>query len=407
MHSKYKNRLARMSVIGTILISTGNASLMADGFRNPPSSSSGIAKGGANSVFVEDSSAVAYNPANLALIQTADSQLNVALAYSELSWKNAAIEAESEWVALPSVFSAIPVGENGLVFGLGITTPYGQGVTWDRSGISAAYPLAIYEAQMQMVNISPALAMPVTSNLVVGVALDIAYSTLELKQNISGVLPYDIVGHADVSGAGVGAHAGITWLITEKQRVALTCQSPIYIKYEGDFTIEDDGGALGGAFDGDLETSIKFPTIIKIGYGVQLSDALQLEAQVEWLQWSLYNKANFKSSSVLANQVLAQNWNDTWTFAVGGSYKLSEAWTLSFGYAFIESPIPDETYAPSFPDSDRHVISSGVGFNQGGHCVDVSYAYSIFDDRTASGSPYSGNYEIAADLVGLTYKYTF
>jgi long-chain fatty acid transport protein len=407
MHSKYKNRLARMSVIGTILISTGNASLMADGFRNPPSSSSGIAKGGANSVFVEDSSAVAYNPANLALIQTADSQLNVALAYSELSWKNAAIEAESEWVALPSVFSAIPVGENGLVFGLGITTPYGQGVTWDRSGISAAYPLAIYEAQMQMVNISPALAMPVTSNLVVGVALDIAYSTLELKQNIPSGLSSDFIGHADVSGAGIGAHAGITWLMTDKQRIALTYQSPIYIKYEGDFSIEDDGGLTAGAYDGDMETSIKFPAIVKIGYGIQLSDALQIEAQLEWLEWSLYNKASFKSSSVLANQVLTQNWNNTWTFGVGGSYGLGEAWTLYFGYAFIESPIPDETYSSSFPDSDRHVISTGMGFHQGGHLVDISYAYSIFDDRTNCGSSYSDDYEISADLVGLTYKYTF
>ena len=37
----------------------------ADGYRNPPPTAEGIAKAGANSAFVDDASAVSYNPANL------------------------------------------------------------------------------------------------------------------------------------------------------------------------------------------------------------------------------------------------------------------------------------------------------------------------------------------------------
>ena len=38
---------------------------LADGYRNPPPTAEGIAKSGVNSVFVDDASAIAYNPANL------------------------------------------------------------------------------------------------------------------------------------------------------------------------------------------------------------------------------------------------------------------------------------------------------------------------------------------------------
>lgn len=417
MNHRGRNQLVRNLAFGSIALALSHTTASADGFRNPPPTATGIAKGNAHTSFVEDSSAAAYNPANLALLKSADVQVGTAIAHSELKWKSAGIESKNEWVYLPSAFAATPLGNSGLVFGLGITTPHGQGTKWDRSAISAHDPFAIYEAQMKMASLSAALAMPVSEKLLFGAALDVAYSELDLKQNITGALlppplgPLpNFVGHAEVDGTGVGAHAGLTWLPTGKQRIALTYRSPMYIKYKGDFTAENDGGVLGGALDGNLETSIKFPTTVTAGYGLQVSDALKVEAQVEWLQWSLYDKARFESSSPLANQTIEQNWNDTWTFGLGGSYELSDAWTLNFGYAFLESPIPDSTYTPTFPDSDRHVISAGLGYQQGAHSLDVSYAYSIFKDRNIDSdesSVYTGKYEINADLIGITYKYAF
>ena len=61
-----KKQLEKIGYKILILITLGAMAqaLYADGYRNPPPTAEGIAKSGANSVFVDDASAISYNPAN-------------------------------------------------------------------------------------------------------------------------------------------------------------------------------------------------------------------------------------------------------------------------------------------------------------------------------------------------------
>lgn len=415
MHHFGRRKWIQSILAGIITIAISHTPCLADGFRNPPPTATGIAKANANTVFVKDSSAVTYNPANLTMIATNDVQISATFARSDLSWDSAGIAADKKWNLLPSIFSATPVGDNGLVFGLGMTSPHGQGSSWDRMKLATANlpatASAVYEAEMMMVNISPALALPINDRFQIGAALDIAYSSLALKQSL--IPAAGTYGLVDVDGSGIGAHAGITWQASDAQRATFTYRSPMYIKYKGDFTVKDDTfSVFAGTADGDLTTRITFPTIISAGYGIQLSNALQIEAQIEWIEWSLYRKAKFSHSAArpISNVTLVQNWEDTWTFGTAASYDLNDAWKLHFGYAFIPSPIPDESYSPSFADADRHVLSSGVSYKKNKHSFNLAYAYSLFKDRHISStenSSYAGCYTIEADLIGTTYKYTF
>ncbi len=412
--NKQRNRIG-FKIVVFLTLGAMVQGVYADGYRNPPPTAEGIAKSGANMVFVDDASAISYNPANLGLQTNASLVVGITMARTENTYENplagAPFESDGDWNFLPNLFYSQPIGDNGFSLGLGISTPYGQGISWNQSdfapfvGVNPGQsPMIPYEASIMLINFNPTVAFKVHESVYVGVGVDIVYSQMELKalldSSILGFPPgttFDSEGDGD--GWGVGANIGITWLVAEGQRLALTYRSQVKVDYEGDFK-------LNGATVGDLDATVKYPNIVTVGYGVQLSEKVQVEAMVEWLQWSLNDTQPLTAGGIPADQV--NNWDDTFTFGIGGSWAVTDWLVVRTGYAFLPSPIPEKTITPLLPDADRHAISVGLGFALGGHMIDLAYTHSIYDDRTApltGASP--GTYEIDSNLIGMTYSYSF
>lgn len=393
--------LAVVSVCGFI------QSAGADGYRNPPPTAEGIGKSGVNSVWVNDASAISYNPANLAFQTNQSVVVSLTMARTENTYQNplspTAVESDGDWNLLPNIYYSLPIGER-WALGLGITAPYGQGISWDESDFAlGALPanLVPYEALLVFLNINPSVAYKLTDDLSIGGGLNFAYSELTLKAlQGTGPLPnpiWSVEGNGD--GFGIGANLGIAWDPVEGQRLSLTYRSQMQIDYEGDFEIN-------GAKAGPFETEVKLPNIVGVGYGFELSERVQIEALVEWLQWSL-NDSQKLVAGVPAPD-LENNWDDTFTFGLGGSWQALDSLVVRAGYAFIPTPIPDETITPLLPDADRHAISFGLGYTLGAHTLDLAYTVSIYEERSApitGAGP--GIYEIDSNLVGLTYSASF
>ncbi|AKJ65336.1 OmpP1/FadL family transporter [Kiritimatiella glycovorans] len=413
-------RMVRVLLCVAALIAAGSA--FGDGYRNPPPTAEGIGKGGANRAFVDDASAIFYNPANLMFLERPEvvGGVTIARAHGDFDPDNLAGSRESEdpWQAMPNVFAAWPMPESGLVFGLGISTPYGQSVEWDRDAFYAPMTPSLYRAEMKMVDFAPTAAWKLNDNLFFGAGVNIMYSTFDLDQNVPwSDLPSppftgpDSTGEIESDGMGLGGNAGMTWLITERQRMAFTYRSRFQIEYDGDLHVGNfQPGGYFAAASSDFSTDIQFPDTFALGYGVRVTDRMNLECNVEWLNWSSNDEAVFDLGN---NGSLPVNydWEDTFTYALGADWSLDDHWTARFGYAYIESPVPDHTYSPFFLEEDRHVLSTGIGYRAGGHRIDLAYAYSLYDERdvnTNTENPlYEGEYEYDSDLLGLTYAYTF
>jgi long-chain fatty acid transport protein len=381
-----------------------------DGYRNPAPTAEGIAKSGANMIFADDASAISYNPANLALQTNASVVVAVAFARAENTYTHPnplAGEAVSDdpWAVLPNLYYSMPATE-GIVWGLGITTPFGQGVSWDAASLQpppflppvgpAPGTAIMYEAEMAVVNFNPNVAMMFGDSVALAVGLDVFYSQLDFKASIKNgsflpadLPPYYIDAEADGDGWGFGGNAALTWMVTESQHVALSYRSQVDLEYEG-----------------DLNMDISFPNIFGVGYGIQLTDSIQMEALLEWIEWSV-NDVQTATVTGLGTFELDNNWEDTITAAIGGSWDFAEGWVFRTGYSFIETPIPDSSLTPILPDTDRHVIGLGLGYTIAGHTVDLSYSHTIYEDRTSTNPDYPGTYEIDSNLVGLTYSYSF
>ena len=358
-----------------------------DGYRNPPPTAEGIAKSGVNAAFVDDASAISYNPANLAMQTNKSLVVSLSMARTENTYtppgSPVSYESDGDWNYLPNLYYAQPVA-NGVTVGLGITTPYGQGISWNPSDFAPGVglgpgqrPVVPYEATAMILDITPSAAFKIVDNLSFGVGLDIYYSQLDLNSLIdsalTGVPPGTVLSTKGEGDAwGLGANAGLTWLPTENQRVIATFKSGVELDYSGDFQVE-------GTDVGSFETTIKYPNSIGLGYGIELGNAFQVEALVEWLQWSVNDSQTVVAG---ANTLTLENkWDDTFTFGLGGSWFATDTLTVRAGYAYLPSPIPDNSVTPLLPDADRQAISVGLGYALGRNAFDIAYTFSIYGDR--------------------------
>ncbi|MDF7806534.1 outer membrane protein transport protein [Pontiellaceae bacterium B12219] len=374
-----------------------------DGYRNPPPTAEGIAKSGVNSVWVNDASAISYNPANLAFQTNKSVVISTTFAQTDNTYFPApatSFDSSGDWNVLPNIYYSQPIGDKGLSVGLGITTPYGQGLAWNESDfeklIAGPKPV-IYEASVMMLDFNPTVAFKVNDYLSIGVGVDIYYSTLELDAvGASGAPPaplYNATGEGDAFG--LGANIGITWLPTEAQRVALTYRSEVEMEYKGDFSSPLPN-------NGNFETSLQYPNIVGLGYGVQFAEKFKIEALAEWLQWSLNESQSVDAGGTPLNA--PNNWDDTFTFGIGGSWDITDSFVLRAGYAYLPSPIPSSTLTPLLPDADRQALSFGLGYTFGMSRLDVAYTYSIYDELADQKG---GTYDIDSNLIGLSYSTSF
>jgi long-chain fatty acid transport protein len=384
----------------------------ADGFRNPPDTAAALGKAGKTIVWVDDASAVFYNPANLTDVSTRQLQLSGLLGYSSAEYSGAAgdTETESPWALLPGLALAWPLPRQDMSFGLGVHVPYGRQTCWDERGLFRYS--APSESKMSVVDITPALAWRPVDNLSIGAGLDLYYGQLSFRQ----YLPWpggEGKATAEADGWAMGANAGVSWRPTPRQRLALTCRLPFDLDFEGDLDVEATGM---GSSKSDLRTTFSFPTIVALGYGFQVTEDLRVEADVEWLEFSRYETLELDAGT---NQPLleqmgmastAQDWKDTWTAGVSAEWRFAKNWTLRSGYLYLESPIPDTTFSPAMLDQSQSVVSLGLGFHTGRHTVDLAYALGLFPTREVRGNQnpaYNGDYDFAGHLAALSYTIAF
>lgn len=379
---------------------------LANGFRNPPPGAAGLALDGGKIAHIDDASAATINPANLV-----DVKRGVLLSATYIDGKTdlatplGGVSTRNNQKLMPNIFGVMPLSDDGgLVAGLGLTVPYGQSVEWPRGG-----SVANYHTEMLTLNLAPSLATRVGDAVSIAVGVDIYYSDLELKSTTAGSsqVPDGTVVSLTGDGVGVGANAAITWRMTENQRLACTYRAPFSVEYEGDVKMSVP------APQDDFETEIDFPSMVVLGYGIQVTDTVRLGADVEWIEFSrnealqmdygIYNL----SPDFAALRVVPQDWDDIWTAGMAGSWNVTEDWTLRASYKYMESPIPDSTLSPTLPDADKHALAVGAGWHGENDALDVAYMYSILDDRdvVTGGVPLS--YDMTSHIVGINYRRQF
>ena len=393
------------------------ATLHAEGFRNPPPGTFNLGRAGGRIAQVDDSSAVQQNPANLLDLTNAEAQFTPTIVYISADFQSPTGQSASTkdpWKLLPNFFISVPLKNDKFAVGLGVTTPFGLGDEWNTGSSAFAQPTGVltyfapHSSQLTTINFNPAVALKLTDKIRLGAGLDVMWSDLEFKQFLSPAVP-NLEAHAEGDGIGYGGNVGITWDVTDHQRLAITYRSTMTVDYSGTTKFSSFSGVPGTSFG----SQIKFPNIIAAGYGINLTDTIRLETDFEWIQFSQFKNLPINVGNNLLgvpSQSIPEKWKNTFTAGIGGDWKFADHWVLRGGYQFYESPVPDSTFSPTIPDANQNVITLGLGWKSRHHSLEAAYGLDFYDERQIANNQnpaFNGKYTFNVHLFSLAYRYSF
>jgi long-chain fatty acid transport protein len=232
------------------------------------------------------------------------------------------------------------------------------------------------------------------------------------------VIPGSLEGTAESKGTGLGlgANLGATWEFLESQRIALTVRTPMNVDYSGTFTIDNvplPAYGLGVMRSTSFESGIRFPTIVSVGYGIQVSDKVRLETDFEWLQFSRFKSLNvdFANDNILfPSRENRMDWKNSFTVGLGMDWKFAPNWVFRGGYQYYMTPIPDYTYTPAIPDANEHVLTVGLGYHYKKSSFELAYGLPFFLDRNINNNQnpaYLGTYQETVQFISFQYQLSF
>ncbi|MCG5494278.1 OmpP1/FadL family transporter [Ectothiorhodospira variabilis] len=269
-------------------------------------------------------------------------------------------------------------------FGFGLTAPFGLANHYD-DDFFARYDST--ETDLKVLNLQPSMAYRLTDRLAIGGGIDIQYADATLKNAIPD--PTIPGGPAVVSDGGetrldadswdYGFNLGLMWEMTDATRLGLHYRQGIKHTLDGKASVRNPPGLIpqvGEGFTEDGKADLHLPDMLALGVRQELNDRLTLMAQYKWFKWSNFDEIRVRFDSGRPDNVVEQNYKDSWALAVGAEYQVDDRWTLRGGLQYDRTPTQDGYRTTRTPDGDRTWYSLGASYEQGPNWgFDVAYTY--------------------------------
>ena len=287
------------------------------------------------------------------------------------------------------------------VLAVSMNSPFGLTTKPDNTGWAGHF--LAQTSKVVSYNLTPSVSYQLAPMISVGAGLQLQYSEIKALDTSAY--------KTDLDDFGVGATAGINVTPFRGTSIGLGYRSRIEHDFEGDFK-PSTGGTL------PIEATFDTPDKVTLSLRQELTSKARLLASIDWTNWSLLQTVpvNITPTPAGPPAQIIFNWEDGWSYAVGGEYDVTPKLTLRAGINYEESPIQDDTSRLiQLPDSNRIWFGLGASYAWSDKTtINVSYLHveleeSHFDrvglQGTASGA-ITGDADVSADAisVGLTMK---
>lgn len=427
-----------MSVSATFLSLQANASGYA--LREMGPSLMGNAYAGI-STSDEDISAIAFNPATLAMME--GNQVYIAgsgifpsitanNAQGHITWNGGNFPVTGQQdvsgvgkdAFVPAAFFGLDVNEQ-VKLGLAITSPFGLATTYPDNW--AGRNFGVY-TRLSSLNIAPMASFSFNKHFSIAAGFQAQYLDAKLKQATTlpnlgdgGATIFDIDSQLEGYGWGYGYTLGGLYEFTESTRIGIGFQSKIDTTLTGTASATSSiipGGGIPGT--GPSETHITTPENINFGFSHDINRHWTVMADAQWTRWSRFDELqiDIDSHDGVSTTTVQEQWKNSWFYALGATFRPDKKWTFRGGVNWDESPVETQFRNPTVPDSDRFMLAAGIGYNFN-PCVRVDLGYSIIffrdaevdlDDIPEAGDAtksMSADYEGHANLVALGLSWVF
>ena len=342
-------------------------------------SARGVGMGGAWTAFVDDATAVWFNPAALSEIEP---QVDVGgelvigpRTFTPVADDGTRGPAQKATVVAP-VPSAGVVGRfwydgrpSRFTLGAGVWNTYGGKVAFPKTGNPA-----LDSTQDAVVEASAGTSLRISDKLSIGAAfrLGVGLFSVEATKN-----PYD--ASLSASGLGVAMAWGFLFRPVESVRIGLAWRAPLRITTTGSGSID----SVSGLMQTSVEHHQSWPQSASLGVGVMANPQLKLAAQIDWTQWSTVTDLIVQlPGSGNPDQIYQEDWNDNWTVRGGAEYTVSSAIAVRAG-AYVDTvAVPDRTIERQYLDSQKIGLAAGGSYRRGPWRVDAALDGLVPSTRT-------------------------
>ena len=373
------------------------------GFRNPDQDARATGQGEAFVAQADDASAIYYNPGGLTQVRGTQGSAGGYLTFRDVRFSGAAASEKMNDPAYSvHIYDVTDFGLENWRFGLGINIPFGNEVNL---GKNSSFRYIATKSSLKVTSYTPTVAYKFNDHFSLGAGFNIYDGETEVNRRVPFSLLFpglpDGRSHFVGDGQALGATAGLMWKITDRNSVGLVYRSPFALDFHGHAIVKDDPTGLFGRSPATAQ--IDFPQSAAAGYAFRPTNKLKLEVDVEWTNWETLNTVKLHSpNAAIASDPSSQvpfNWMDSFFYEFGAQYEIDEHWTVRGGYIYSENTVPNSTFSPTVPDSNRHVFSVGLGYATKRIGVDLVYQYSWSPVRTVRNSA-DTNFDGAGDLDG-------
>lgn len=416
---KYFNK-----TILAMAITAASSQAMAAGFQLNSQSATGLGRAYAgDAVIADNASAMARNPATMALFDTTAISIGSLVIDTDVTLKDAAYSnilapkpAPMEDVSdiggisvVPNAFIVHPINQQwaigfGAYSNFGTTTEYPSEFAADIFGGLT---------KVRSVNFQGSVSYRINEQWSLGAGLDVISGSGELQRNFAAAnkLPPALGGFqgpaldVEAHGIGLGWHLGTVFELNANNRFGLSYRYSPTIKADGDFTYK------GKTANNDT-LHLPLPSMAEFSGYHQLTQQFALSYSAQFIEWSKFDTLDTDAFGTIKEY----QWRDTWHFSVGGTYDLNDQWTIRAGYMYDMGAV-DQLKSIAIPDSDRQWFSSGFTYNLSKHsAIDFGVTYLMGKDVNVTEALNIGPVQAAkvtgitranAWLYGIQYSYKF
>lgn len=449
-----------------VALSCASSSAFASGFALLEQSASRLGSAFAGTAAAaDDATTIFYNPAGLSKLEGTQflvvaSGINISSEFNN-SGSQAALGQSlggeggdaGDWNAVPAAYIAVPLNEQ-FAFGFGVNAPFGLKTEYDGGWMGRFQAL---NSEVKTYNFNPSLSWRFNEQLSFGVGANYQRIQAELTNSLNytavvaqalqarvaaGTLPASqlpiligqnlgLQGDTAVRGddAGWGFNVGVLYEFSADTRVGVAYRSGVDYTLEGSVrfappTTQSAAGtqiiagasAAGGPLaNGPVSLDLQLPDSATASMYHRIGK-VELLADVAWTEWSSIQELRIVRDGGTVLSVTPERWEDTWRYAFGATYQLSDAWKLRGGVAYDETNVPEDNRTARLPDSDRTWVALGAQWNPGGaFVVDVGYAHLFVDDAAINQNDGSttargllvGEQQSSIDIISAQLSYKF
>ncbi len=222
--------------------------------------------------------------------------------------------------------------------------------------------------------------------------------------------------YGEARGYGAGGKIGLTYEITPAVKVGATYHLQTFLQDLGTenatlgMGINVDPGVFEGAPTGDYQdmdlsvsgkitvVDFQWPWVVGGGVAWDATEKLLLAFDLKLIGWASTMKdfkMKFEADDTAENGAFAglemdatmfQDWENQLVIALGGAYRVTDAFVLRGGYNYGKNPVPDKYLNALFPAIVEHHITIGSGFQWGAaNGVDFSFVAVLENSATNPG----------------------